>query len=231
MSRAKRKTETPAPPTQAWATVSEVAPTTARAPDPSLARPMWVYIHHPRAWEIKDGRILPDLSTMPIEDGIGGTSWNERAGKHDLRPLRANLSRAGKYIVPQDVDADAGIPSYVTRPWPGYHVDRWTTLYQGSAQITRDDKGYDDWRASLVQRGIIRAPSYGALREMEAKRARILPRLQAHAAAHARVRPDLEQQIARIEAELVVIREALAKTDAPAPGMALSAEAATVEAL
>lgn len=231
MATAKRQAPQHAPPTsdRAWATVDELAPTERRAPDPSLASPMWVYIHHPRAWECKGDRLLPDLSKMPIEDGINGTAWNERARKHDLRPLRANLARAGKYIIPQDVDAAAGIDSYVTRPWPGYYVDRWTTLYEGSAQVTRDDDGYDDWRASLVDRGIIRPPDYGTLRQMEARRTRVLPRLQAAAASIARVRPDLERQIAQLEHELEVIRAALARVDKPEPGLALTGQPALLE--
>lgn len=231
--RATRKAAAAEAPPQQFATIEELVPTTRRAPDVSLARPMWVYIHHPRAWEVKGDRLLPDLSQMPLLEGVNGTDYNEALKRYDLRGLRANLSRAGKYQIPLDVDAGAGIPSYVVRPWPGFHVDRWTTLYEGSAQQTRDDAAYDDWRASLVQRGIVKAPTYGALREMQGKRERQLPKLEALLSTYARVRPDLEAQIARIRAELTVIEAALADIDKPEPGMAsaLASEPVSLEAL
>jgi len=140
--------------------------------------------HHPRfllaaapdQWEVSSGRVVPVLCRYPVRTGLNGTdAVRDHSGREvgiDPSMLRANLSSWGKVEIPHAVDGPG--TSYMVQPYPGCFVDRWTTVYAHTDRVTVDQAGYDEWRLSLVRRGLIasaRRPALEGLRSrLEAER-------------------------------------------------------------
>jgi len=142
---------------------------------PTGRNPKFLLAHEPDAWEVSSGMIVPKLSRYIVQDGVNGAAivydarGNARGVDHSL--LAANLESWGKNRIPHDVDGPG--TSYMISPFPGHYVDRWTTLFEGTAARTFDQQGYDEWRAGLVKRGIVAAPRRPAIEALETRMSHI----------------------------------------------------------
>lgn len=199
--------------------------TRRRDPQTTHRAPPFILAAKPGAWEVSSGMIVPRLSRYAVRSGLNGTGpllqrvgGSVREVGDDPSLLRANLASWGKIEIPHAVDGPG--TSYMRRPAPGCHVDRWTTVYAGTDRVTVDKRGYDEWRASLVSRGLIPQP--------------LRPDLDALRARYARQRDDLARktmglkesidgaELERITDAIRVIDEAIAKMSSepgkPLPG-------------
>lgn len=188
--------------------------------------PPFILAHRPDAWEVSSGRVVPSLSRYIVQDGVNGSgnTYDRRGRVTGVDPglLRANLSAWGKREIPHSVDGPG--TSYMTQPYPGHYVDRWTTLYEGTARVSYDQAGYDEWRASLVSRGVIDPPRRPALEALEQRMASSYDALAERVGGlPAQMQTGSHRELERLREALKVVREAIEGLG-DTPGRAISAE-------
>ena len=123
--------------------------------------PPFVLFHGPRRFQLDaEGVVIPSLSKMSIEPGVGGVTasgkWaNARAGREE----------GGEVMIPESAcvaaDTPDGHPGYVRRTMtasgPYFHTP-WERLEVHAGQgviVSHDQPGYRKWLAALVTRGVI----------------------------------------------------------------------------
>lgn len=129
-------------------------------PRPTGYNPPFLFAWKPGCYEVSSGMVVPVIMRYRVSPGMNGTgAIRDRRGREvgvDVKGLRTNLMSWNKREIPHDVDG-AGT-SYMTQPVPGHYCDRWTTLYAGTDRRSFDQQGYDEWRASLITRGLVPVP-------------------------------------------------------------------------
>ena len=71
----------------------------------------------------------------------------------------AHLSRDSCVVIPHDVDADSGHPSYLKAvPGTGRYCHRLCELVRGLEPLPPPTSVYADWLVSLMDRGILKKP-------------------------------------------------------------------------
>lgn len=239
MARAKKgaAAATPAPADAGpnFVTLPEGAAPTEKPPKIGYS-PMFVYTHHPLSWVVRGGKLRPDLSKVPIEDGAQGVIVVPGKGSAkatlDLSLMREIMRGHDKTIIPHNVDAPE-FKSYMVRPWPGIYVDRFTRLYPNSSRVDCDEEGYCAWLDSLVERKVIPAATVDVIRD---KLDALERQLGYSSAGMAKVPEGAGRNLAMTQMEILqgqieVLREAL-KGQVDEPGLAaapLEAEPATLE--
>ena len=134
--------------------------------------PPFVLFHGPRRYQIDaEGAVIPSLSKMSIEPGIGGvTASGKWAG------ARAGREEGGEIMIPESAcvgeDTPDGHPGYVRRTMtasgPYYHTP-WERLEVHAGQgviVSHDQAGYRRWLEALVTRGIIDAAHPSVIRTL-----------------------------------------------------------------
>lgn len=181
----------------------------------------FILAHRPDAWEVSSGRIVPALSRYIVRAGVNGTdAVRDRRGRAvgvDPSLLRANLQSWQKREIPHDVDGPG--TSYMTQPFPGHYVDRWTRLYEGTSRVSYDTVAYDEWRESLVTRGTIEGPRLPALEALEQKISAARDALADRVGAlPAQMQTGSQRELGRLTSALKVVREAIEALDDDALG-------------
>ena len=122
---------------------------------PHVPTPPFYFAWHPARWQCVGGRWLPLLKTVRLDLGVGGV---DKEGDHTL--ARLDDEKRGWHWLPWDIDGDPYI-----REWPcvggSYHCTRWETPRQVGGmpvQPTVDEKGWHEFLARLVDRGIVPLP-------------------------------------------------------------------------
>lgn len=129
------------------------------------------YFHHPRKWEVAiltdgTGVLVPILDQLRLDPGISGVAQigNGTAPMGDGTIAIAQREKAGWVRIPhENVTAWGEVqPDYCLR-WQGAygsaHEEAWMKLTPaGGGRVERewDGDGYARWRASLVERGIVK---------------------------------------------------------------------------
>jgi hypothetical protein len=143
-----------------FAQISPDAPQQKR--QTTLRSEQFFYSHSPHAWEVTNGQVLPMLSKDIIGWGLHNvraiTNGRGEMVRLDVSRYLAEKAQAGHTVIMHDVDKADGIQSYMTRPAPHCYVDRWTRVQGGTDRTMYDQAGFDAWRASLVERGILLRP-------------------------------------------------------------------------
>lgn len=195
-----------------------------RARRPLGQFPPFIFAWAEDAWEVSSGRIVPRILRYQVRDGMNGTGVvTDQSGRVlavDPSLLRANLHGWGKHEIPHEVDGRG--KSYMRQPYPGLYIDRWTTVYEGTDRVTFDQAGYDEWRESLVTRGMIptaRRPALEAmLAALESAHDNVIKRFGATlATAGASV------EIEELKAQIKTLREAIANMADQSPGVEVPA--------
>lgn len=194
-----------------------------RARRPLGQRPPFIFAWTEDAWEVSSGKIVPSILRYQVRDGMNGTGViTDQSGRVigvDPSLLRANLHAWGKHEIPHEVDGRGN--SYMVQPYPGMYVDRWTTLYEGTDRVSFDQAGFDEWRASLVTRGLIPEPRRPALESMlaalESAHDNVVKRFGAQIAS-----VGASHELDELKAKIATIRVALDKMG-DAPGVPVDA--------
>lgn len=228
MPRARKQPAPPAPTPDAAYLSSDQR----RQHQPPIGHhPPFILAHKDDAWEVSSGRIVPALSRYVVQDGVNGTGTvYDRRGRAvgvDPKLLRANLQSWHKREIRHDVDGRG--TSYMIQPYPGHYVDRWTTLYEGSARRTYDQEGYDEWRASLIDRGVIESPRLPALEALEQRLAAAYDALADRVGGlPSHMQTGSRRELDRLEGALKVVRKAIEAHDGDDATPITSTKAATV---
>lgn len=122
----------------------------------------WVYAHFPMAWEYKGGRWLPELSQVGFRKGLNGQPEDGSTAAP-----KAHIVAKGGTVIEQGNTRLGPYKNYLRR-FPAFNsASRQTGTYYASifekptviggrfARWTLDTKGYDDFRAYLVEKGLI----------------------------------------------------------------------------
>lgn len=120
----------------------------------------WCYTHYPTAWVFEDGHWLPSLSQLSFRAGLNGQKEDGNttvpeafATQKGATVLPPGMARLGKYK-----DYRTAIPAYskggTIGTFYGSMWDRWT-VDGGRATNKFDIAGFQEFRAFLVERGII----------------------------------------------------------------------------
>lgn len=160
------------------ASVGTVAPS-QRLPDIEI-QPPFLMFHSPESWYLVDGEdgpeLLPLLSQIPVEAGIGNV---DRFGDPSL--MIGKKQSKGWTMIPESAarasDTPDGRPGYLRSvqarrgkthfiTWMG-----WRSV-AGRASIVTNDRSYQAWLRSLLERGII-APCDPAIVERKLDEARV----------------------------------------------------------
>lgn len=132
---------------------------------PGGSAPHYLYAK-PGRFYLCDARVVPllaRLSRTPGSNGvaavrqpIGGGGWRYVP---DMSRALAKLEQQGCSIVPFDVDADDGFPSYLQGiPGTDRVCHRLCSLVPGLEPIAPDPSVWADWLCSLMERGIVPRP-------------------------------------------------------------------------
>lgn len=173
--------------------------------------PRFLYAVHPERWLVMDGKLVPATAKLKLVNGLENAERidSRQAGvppRWVLRNTVASWEARGWTIIPLDVDGPG--TSYLRSPTgrPDVCLSRWERVYSGSTVIDSDLKGYSDWLAGLIKRGVIRpCPVYVIERmiaDREKRRGELADRVHAT--------PSLQVELRTIDADLAVLREALA---------------------
>jgi hypothetical protein len=138
---------------------------------PKKKNPRFFFAHHPENWELvmfektlsgeeKRKRItipllLPVLSSVQEEPGVNGT--RAVGGRLDSSIMRTSLrDRDWTIIDPKKHDYLRVYPAHKGN----YHTSRWIRLEKIGRRIIEhfDQKGFDDWRRSLIAEGHLNPP-------------------------------------------------------------------------
>lgn len=179
-----------------------------------LQQEQFFYVHAPSAWEVVDGEILPRLTRDSIAWGLHNVkARTDNSGAMvslDVSRYMAEKHDKGVTVIPHAVDAPDH-PSYMTQASPDCFVDRWTLTQGGTENIRYDFGGYNEWRKSLLERGIVPEPSshdLDAIRRKLERQARLL-RMQADQVRSDAARSELLGRVAEIELNAKVLAEAV----------------------
>jgi len=123
------------------------------------------YLYHmPGAYYAVDGWCVPQLSQLWAgEAGVNGVDAVRSAdGKRwlaDPEPAIVSIQRRGGRIIPHEVDAEEGHPSYlVPVPGTGTWTHRLCSLVPGMRPRPAAAADRAAWLRSLVERGVLDAP-------------------------------------------------------------------------
>ena len=124
--------------------------------------PRFFLAHHPTAWDVEDGVVLPTVVPRFIEAGVGRVDY-----KGDTALMEAEMLRRGWRLIPDD----AAKPADTADSAPGYlravdvqagtrHVTAWdhVRVVGDRLVVERDKARWATWRQELVRRGIIAEP-------------------------------------------------------------------------
>lgn len=172
MPRASKQ-PTPPTPTATQDSDAAVLPSDTRTKQrrPMGDHPPFILAWQDDAIEVSSGMVVPVLMRYIVRNGVNGAgAITDRSGREigvDPSLLRANLASWGKNEIPHAVDGRG--TSYMRQPYPGVYVDRWTTVYEGTDRVTFDQRDYDEWRQSLITRGLVPAPRRPAIEALIAR--------------------------------------------------------------
>lgn len=132
-------------------------------------RPAFRYAHSPSRWRVLDGRVVPDLSKIPLSPGSQHFE-NSSGGKVKVSRQKASLEERGLVLIPYA--AAPGGTSYVVSFETKLANSGVTTSYCsvfetpsiGSDELELDSAALADWLASLVSSGTIAPPAATVLR-------------------------------------------------------------------
>jgi hypothetical protein len=119
---------------------------------------------HPGAYMLMDGRVIPALSPVPITPGVEGVGDAWHSGRQRYVATYENqrdlVLRRGMVLVPVDIDAADGHPSYLkTVPGTGTVCHRLQTLVPGAPPQAPAPHIYAEWVESLYDRTPVRRPT------------------------------------------------------------------------
>jgi hypothetical protein len=113
----------------------------------------WYYAHFAERWQVIDGKVVPDLTTVVLEGGVN------RAGPTG-DPREVALALPGAVTIPTRCIEEVG--SYVRRTQvaKGWHYhDASARLIPGSPRLVVDRAAWGRFLALLVERGIVQPPA------------------------------------------------------------------------
>jgi hypothetical protein len=177
-----------------------------KQPLPRLApSPRFLLLAHPNRWCVSGGKLIPLLKRFSLEPGVGGV---DKAGNY--HNAIAQQEARGWTLIPEAVDGPGTSYLRVDKVQNGHRFrTRWEVCYNGSTRIGSKTEEYAEWACSLVERGIIRpAPVYaieGMIERLETSIANLANKVHAV--------PSLQIKIDAQEADLVVLRAALAEIE------------------
>lgn len=223
------KQPTPPAPTAPQQSDAAVLPSDARsrARRPKGDHPPFVFAVMEDAIEVSSGMVVPVIMRYIVRNGVNGSgAITDRSGREigvDPSLLRANLASWGKREIPHTIDGPG--TSYMRQPYPGIYVDRWTTVYEGTDRVTFDQAGYDQWRQSLIVRGVVTAPRRPAVEaliaQLEGAHDNVVKRFGQMPAGVQAISGSTELQ--EIRDAIAVLRRYLDEMADQAPGVAVDA--------
>lgn len=133
-------------------------------------QPMFLLIFSPSRWCLIDGRVVPQLSQIPVVAGTNGIEQGP-GGKFKFARLLSRLETEGRILIPH---AKGPGGSYVrevqTRTEAGEtvptHISAFATAHAGDNRCTVDSKAYADWLESLIADKVIPGPAPHRVRRM-----------------------------------------------------------------
>lgn len=139
-------------------TVSE---TRARVPADVLNL-RWVYAHFPMAWEFRAGEWIPELTQISFRKGLNGQGEDS-----NFNPHKQHIINKGGVVIEQSNPRLGAYKNY-RRAYPAFNsqtkqvgtffasmFETPTVIGNRHAKWSLDTKGYADFRAYLVKKGII----------------------------------------------------------------------------
>lgn len=127
-------------------------------------RPAFRYAHSPSRWRVLDGRVVPDLSKIPLSAGSQHFETSA-GGKVKTSRQKASLEERGLTLIPYS--AAPGGTSYVvsfeTKPANQAVVTSYCSVFEtpsiGSSHLDLDEVALADWLSGLVSSGQIAPPA------------------------------------------------------------------------
>lgn len=170
----------------------------------------FVYVYNPQRWTLINGRVVPQLHTVPLRDGVNHI---KREGKRwRLAQLKDRLERQGRTLIPWELGPDGSYLSVVeTRAPNGRIVDTYlpvfTETYAGSSQYGPDTVAYVEWIEELMANGHLPKPApYIVERLLADRRGALLESMTAQqrnpTAGRAELIASLESEIEQLSAML-----------------------------
>lgn len=177
--------------------------------------PPFVYVYNPQRWTLLAGRVVPQLHTHPIMEGVNGVT--RRGKRWHLAALKSHIEELGRTMIPWDMgpDGESYMSVVETRAPSGAIVDTYipvfTETYAGSSQVGPDIEAYVDWIQSLMDSGDLPRPAPYIIEGLLAdRRSTLLDNMTAQTRAPTAGRAEL---IASLESEVQQLEALLA--DAP----------------
>lgn len=132
-------------------------------------QPAFRYAHSASRWRVLDGRVVPDLSKIPLSPGSQHVV-SRQGGKLDTSRQRATLEDRRMTLIPYS--AAPGGASYVvsfeTKPSNSAVSTSYCSVFEepaiGSAELELDVPALADWLSGLVSSGTIAPPAATILR-------------------------------------------------------------------
>tara|TARA_Y100001973_G_scaffold40363_2_gene60378 strand:+ start:2030 stop:2656 length:627 start_codon:yes stop_codon:yes gene_type:complete len=100
----------------------------------------WQFAHHPEAWEVRSGDLVPRVNMISMRPGV-----NHVPRDGNLDELYMRYEAAGFVFIPYDVGTPKGVESYLQKvPVAGGHayVSCFVRLVPGSSKVMPDKAGY-----------------------------------------------------------------------------------------
>jgi len=187
-------------------------------PPPKLEpSPEFFYFHRYNDWSVVGGRIVPMLRKFKVKAGINGVTQRyqgegaERVTVIYYQDALLDLQKTGATIIPRDVDGPDTDYCYQPVGCPHAWLSRWEHAFPGEAETEVDREGFTEWCATLVDRGVVRAPPVRLLD-------RLLQKVEQQLAAHmdhekGTWRPFSENARAAISRQIETLKAAIAKAE------------------
>lgn len=194
--------------------VPEVAAKPKRQkPPPQLEESApFLFTHHPEAYTVMGGRVIPRLGKLKLAPGINGVEEEPKTGRIIAGPAIDQARNNGLIVIPHDVDGEG--TTYLRRPKGAPHatLTRFERVYPGSSRIDCDEVAYVEWTRSLVERGVLPpAPAY-ILQRMHAELLRQIEDLEDRRGVES-LRKRLRRDLDAVEEELELRGEEAAELE------------------
>lgn len=131
-------------------------------------RPAFRYAHSPSRWRVLDGRVVPDLSKIPLSAGSQHFETSA-GGKVKTSRQKASLEERGLVLIPYSAASGGSyVVSFETKPANSAVSTTYCSVFEqpsiGSEELELDAPALADWLSSLVSSGTIAPPAATVLR-------------------------------------------------------------------
>ena len=191
----------------------------------------FIYAHHAKRWVVMAGKLVPELSKIPLKDGSNRVAY-AADGSVRFADTQAMLQDRRFRIIPPEMGTLAtadGSKTYMQvvdtipegkKEVKSAHISAWETAHAGSSTTEVDEEGMAEWLQSLVDAGAIAPCPPHRARELLESTKSLLGKAELKLSVG---KTSDGGRVAQLKAQIAVLEKVAAK------GHAVKAKTATVQ--